>query len=132
MINDCYAGDIDFHFFPEHAKAKQVLDLGCGPGFWTVEFALRGYHSVIAADLTRHAIIFAKKRCELYHVTADFSQQNAEQLAFKDSSFAHVNCQGVIHHTPNTEQCVKEIARVLEPTGTVSISVYYRNVFLRA
>ncbi|MFW6308314.1 MAG: methyltransferase domain-containing protein, partial [Campylobacterales bacterium] len=42
-----------------------------------------------------------------------------------------VNCQGVIHHTPNTEQCVKEISRVLKVGGTANISVYYKNFFLR-
>jgi SAM-dependent methyltransferase len=42
-----------------------------------------------------------------------------------------VNCQGVIHHTPDTAACVREIARVLRPGGTASLSVYYRNILLR-
>ena len=59
------------------------------------------------------------------------SQQNAESMTFPDASFDHVNCQGVIHHTPNTEATVAEIARVLKPGGTASISVYYRNPMLK-
>ena len=43
---------------------------------------------------------------------------------------SHVNCQGVVHHTPDTESCIKEIARVLEDNGTASVSVYYKNIFL--
>lgn len=42
-----------------------------------------------------------------------------------------MNCIGVIHHTPNTATCVKEIARVLRPGGTAVISVYYKNIILR-
>jgi SAM-dependent methyltransferase len=74
----------------------------------------------------------ARRRCEIYEAKADFCQQNAERLAFSDGVFAHVNCIGVIHHTPNTEACLREIARVLDEDGTASISVYYRNIFLRA
>ena len=131
-IDDCYGGGLDEQSFPDEAKAKKILDLGCGPGFWVVEFALHGYQHVIAADLTHNALALARRRCELYEVKAEFSQQNAERLAFDDATFAHVNCIGVIHHTPNTEACIREIARVLDLGGTASISVYYRNIFLRA
>ena len=51
-------------------------------------------------------------------------------MIFPDAYFDHVNCQGVIHHTPKTEATIAEIARVLKPGGTLSISVYYRNSFL--
>lgn len=132
IITDCFAGAIDQRIFPERTKDKKVLDLGCGPGFWTVELALRGYKYITAADLTHNALILTRKRCMLYDVSANFSQQNAEQLAFKDASFAHVNCQGVIHHTLDTEGCIREIARVLEEGGTASISVYYRGIVLQA
>ena len=53
-------------------------------------------------------------------------------MEFAVNSFDHVNCQGVIHHTPNTEKTVSEIARVLKKDGTASISVYYRNPILRS
>ena len=60
------------------------------------------------------------------------NRQNAESTTFGDQLFDHVNCQGVIHHTPDTQATVKEIARVLKVDGTASISVYYRNIFLRS
>jgi ubiquinone/menaquinone biosynthesis C-methylase UbiE len=107
------------------------LDLGCGIGFWTVEFALRGINHITAADLTPRALEQTSRRLDAYNVQAELSEQNAEQLTFKDAIFDHVNCQGVIHHTPNTEQAVAEISRVLKPGGTASISVYYRNPVLR-
>jgi SAM-dependent methyltransferase len=133
IIEDGFAGKIDERIFPSPSQqfTGRVLDLGCGPGFWTVELARRGF-SVCAADLTNSALELARKRCHAYGVTADFSLQNAEDMNFPDAAFAHVNCQGVIHHTPDTEACVGEIARVLAPGGTASISVYYRNIILRA
>lgn len=110
----------------------RILDLGCGIGFWTVEFGMRGLSSnLYAADLTDNALGLTQKRLALHGLKADLSQQNAENMTFSDGFFDHVNCQGVIHHTPNTPATVTEIARVLKPGGTASISVYYRNVFLR-
>lgn len=109
----------------------QVLDLGCGIGFWTTELGMRGMAKLSAADLTESALALTNKRLEAYGIQADLSVQNAEAMTFPDNSFDHVNCQGVIHHTPNTEATIAEIARVLKPGGTLSVSVYYRNAFLR-
>jgi SAM-dependent methyltransferase len=130
-INECQAGAFDSKTIPKETNREKVLDLGCGIGFWTVQLWKRGCKSIVAADLTENALNLASKRCELFDVQAEFSQQNAEQMSFPDGSFSHVNCQGVIHHTPNTEACVAEIARVLRDGGSASISVYYKNILLR-
>ncbi len=132
MINDCFAGRLDERVFPTLAAGARVLDVGCGPGFWLVQWARRGRYRLHGVDLTRRALDYARERCRLGEVDAAVSQQNAERLAFADASIDHVNCQGVIHHTPNTERCVAEIARVLKRGGTASISVYYRNALLRS
>jgi SAM-dependent methyltransferase len=96
-----------------------------------VELAERGCKEVHGADLTRQAVLLAESRAKAYGVAAQFHVQNAEAMTFPDETFTHVNCQGVIHHTPRTEECMKEIARVLKPDGTALVSVYYRNFFLR-
>jgi len=131
-INDCFPGKIDPQIFPDTEHAENVLDLGCGPGFWTVEIAERlGCDKITAGDLTENAVKLAKQRCLIYGVNADVSVQNAEKTTYSYNTFTHVNCQGVIHHTPDTEACVREIARILQRGGTATISVYYRNIFLR-
>lgn len=129
---DCFAGQIDPRIFPNDSNKERVLDLGCGPGFWTIELSRKGAKTIIAADLTRNAISLTQKRANIYGVEIETSLQNAERMSFEDGSFSHVNCQGVIHHTPNTEACVGEIARVLRPGGTSLISVYYKHLFLRS
>jgi ubiquinone/menaquinone biosynthesis C-methylase UbiE len=132
VVDDCLAGSFDERVIPSPQNCQQVLDLGCGPGFWTVELYQRGCKNIVAADLTENALILARQRCSLYQIPATFSQQNAENLTFPDETFTHVNCQGVIHHTPKTEQCIAEIARILKTKGTASISVYYKNAILSA
>jgi 2-polyprenyl-3-methyl-5-hydroxy-6-metoxy-1,4-benzoquinol methylase len=134
-INDCFGGRFDIRFYPpprSNGQKMRVLDLGCGIGFWTTEFGMRGIAGLHAADLTENALQLTKSRLTAYGITADMSIQNAESMTFGDGTFDHINCQGVIHHTPNTERAISEMARVLKPGGTASVSVYYRNVILRA
>lgn len=129
-IDECQGGEFDIRTLPTIQNKDNVLDLGCGIGFWTVQFLKRGCR-VVAADLTHHALEATKQRSKFYGFKPQVSKQNAENMTFKNESFRHVNCQGVIHHTPNTNACVAEIHRVLEEGGTASISVYYKNIFLR-
>lgn len=133
-IDDCFGGSFDDRFLPPMSKESQqnkILDLGCGIGFWVSEFSKRGLNNLHAADLTQSALDITKKRLEIYNGFANLTIQNAENLTFDDKTFSHVNCQGVIHHTPNTEQTISEIARVLTEGGSASISVYYRNPILK-
>lgn len=133
-LDDCFAGIFDQRFIPKSSVISdgyKILDLGCGAGFWLVEFNARGFKNLYGVDLTSAAIELSKKRAELYGFDVQLSMQNAEELTFPDSSFDHVNCQGVIHHTPNTDKAVAEISRILKAGGSASISVYYQNIFLR-
>lgn len=133
-IDECFGGQFDLRFLPPPRREGQrmaVLDLGCGIGFWTTEFAMRGLHGLVAADLTQRALDLTRSRLEAYGLSADLKLENAEALSFADGTFDHVNCQGVIHHTPDTARAIAEIARVLKRGGTASISVYYRNPILR-
>jgi SAM-dependent methyltransferase len=131
--DDVFAGRFDDHLFiPRNFKDATVLDLGCGVGFWTIEIQkLRDCSKFYSGDLTENALAITKKRLATYGMKSDLSIQNAEKMTYKDKFFDHVNCQGVIHHTPDTDATVREIARVLKKGGTASISVYYKNFFLR-
>jgi len=131
IIEDCMAGAINPEFFPEDPDGL-ILDLGCGPGFWSVEFSIhKGCRRIVAADLTFNGLSLARKRCEVYGVRVPLIQANAEKLPFASNTFRHVSCLGVIHHTPNTDDCVKEIARVTQPGGCAVLAVYYENLILR-
>ena len=133
-MDDVFAGDFPKELFipKDLARNLRVLDLGCGVGFWTVELLIQGeFQELYAADLTQSAIDLTKKRLNFYGLKANLSIQNAEKMTYEDAYFDHVNCQGVIHHTPDTKATIREIARVLKTGGTAYISVYYRNIFLK-
>jgi len=132
-LEDVFAGYFDDKkYIPKNLENSTVLDLGCGVGFWTIEILKRRKcNQLYYADITENALVTTGKRLELYDLTATPSKQNVELLTFENEFFDHINCQGVIHHTPDTSKALEEIARVLKKGGTASISVYYRNIFLR-
>lgn len=123
-------GRIGDHYFPFPAGGS-ILDVGCGPGFWTRQLARRGYRTT-AVDLTQNAVLLTQKSLDIFALKAEVRTGDAEALPFDDESFDGLISHGVIHHTPNTERCVAEMARVIKPTGEVVVSVYFKNRVLRS
>lgn len=97
-----------------------------------IEFVERGFKNINGADLTPASLKMAKTRTDLYGYDVSLTEQNAESMTFADASFQHVNCLRVVHHSPDPDKAIGEIARILKPNGTASISVYYKNTVIWA
>lgn len=107
-------------------RGQRVLDIGCGSGVAACLFAKHGA-DVMAVDLTSAATQMARLNAALSALPINFAQMDAEQLALPSNAYDHVFSWGVIHHSRNTEQIVREIQRVLRPGGTGLIMVYHRH-----
>jgi len=107
-------------------KGKRLLEVGCGTGTDSLQFA-RGGVVFTAVDLTPRSIEIARKRFEVYNQQGKFILSDAENLNFPDESFDVVYSFGVIHHTPNTERAATEIHRVLKRGGKAIVMVYHRS-----
>src|SRR5256885_654827 len=69
----------------------------------------------------------ARENLALRGLGGEFVLQDAEVLPFDDNTFDLVYSNGVIHHTPNTRDVVREICRVLKPGGRAVVMVYAEN-----
>ncbi len=107
-------------------KGKRVLDIACGTGWTTEQFARAGA-IVTAIDLTPKAVELTKKRLALYGLAATVIEADAENLPFPDASFDYVMAWGCLMHTPDTEKAVREIYRVLVPGGKGGAMMYNKN-----
>lgn len=110
---------------------KKVLDIGCGPGWYTVNYA-RGKAEVVGVDLTEKAVELASKF--LNHENLDngrVEQADAQNLPFEDNRFDLVASSGVLHHVPDIMSAFREVKRVLKPDGEAKITLYYTNYLLR-
>ncbi|MBF0239021.1 MAG: class I SAM-dependent methyltransferase [SAR324 cluster bacterium] len=115
-----------FADFPDW-KGKKVLEIGCGIGTDTMNFAKAGAQ-VTAIDLSSESLDIAKKRAEVYGLqdVIHFHQGNAENLSsfLPFEIYDLVYSFGVIHHTPNPECVVEEIKKFVSPESELRIMVY--------
>lgn len=105
---------------------RTVLDVGCGNGYVLSKYALEGAKAY-GIDLTRTGVRLTGQRFDFLRLDGNFGVGSAEALPFKNESFDCVCCMGVLHHTPNPEQAVQELFRVLKPGGRFILMVYHRN-----
>ena len=110
------------------ARGQKVLEIGCGLGTDGAQFALAGA-DYTGIDLTDAAVSLARRRFELFNLQGSFRTADAEGLDFADESFDVVYSHGVLHHTPDTAQAVREIHRVLRPGGRAIVMLYHRNSY---
>lgn len=107
---------------------KKVLEIGCGPGIDSVQFASAGA-DVWGVDLSSKAIELCRSHLILrgfQDKAKQFFVGNAENLDFKDRSFDVVYSHGVLHHTVDTTRSIEEVRRVLKPNGEAIIMLYNR------
>ena len=110
------------------ARGLSVLEIGCGIGTDGIQFAKAGA-SYTGIDLTAAAVDLARENFSLSGLRGDFYPGDAEHLEFADESFDIVYSHGVLHHTPDIQQAVKEIYRVLKPDGQAIVMLYHRGSY---
>lgn len=113
----------DFAKF-ESAGGVKVLEIGVGMGADYLEWLKAGARAT-GVDLSATSIEKARRRCELAGYQPDLRVADAENLPFPDNSFDVVYSYGVMHHSPDTAQCVREALRVLKTGGQARIMVYH-------
>lgn len=96
---------------------RRVLEIGCGRGVGVEILLSLGAEHVTGFDLDPKMIALAQKRLETFGDRAHVFVGDAEAIDSPDASFDTVVDYGVIHHIPQWQQALREIARVLKPGG---------------
>lgn len=117
-----------FADFPRWS-GKDVLEIGCGIGTDSVNFARNGANLTIV-ELSSESLAITRSRLELEHLQANLINGNAEELDEllpSGKKFDLIYSFGVIHHTPHPERVVKALAQRLKPDGEARIMIYARH-----
>jgi 2-polyprenyl-3-methyl-5-hydroxy-6-metoxy-1,4-benzoquinol methylase len=113
----------------ERWKGKRVLEVGCGIGTDSINFARAGAQ-LTAVELSTESLRIAEQRANVMGVAdrIQFVQANAEELssALDEEPFDLVYSFGVIHHTPHPERALAEMRALTAPGGTLKLMVYHR------
>lgn len=109
----------------ERWKGKKVLEIGCGIGTDSINFARAGA-KLTCVDLSTESIALAKKRFEVFGLEAKFYQGNAEELAafVPVETYDLIYSFGVIHHTPHPERVVEQIKKFCGPHTELRTMLY--------
>ena len=114
----------------ERWKEKRVLEVGCGIGTDTINFARAGA-IVTAVDLSDESLKLARRRAETLNLKdkISFYQANAEELStvIAVEPYDLVYSFGVIHHTPDPRRAVAELKRYMTPSSELRMMLYARN-----
>ncbi len=114
------------HEFAGFAQSggQHVLEVGVGMGADYLEWLKAGAQAT-GVDLSSASLEQAKRRCEMAGYAADLRVSDAEHLPFPDNTFDIVYSYGVMHHSPDTPQCIREAWRVLKHGGALRIMIYH-------
>lgn len=109
-------------------KYQDVLEIGVGNGSHAALLASNA-RSFTGIDLTDYAVTSTSARLAQAGLPANILRMDAERMRFPDDSFDFVWSWGVIHHSSDTSQVLREIARVLRPGGRAVTMVYHRSLW---
>ncbi|HLM04149.1 MAG TPA: bifunctional 2-polyprenyl-6-hydroxyphenol methylase/3-demethylubiquinol 3-O-methyltransferase UbiG [Blastococcus sp.] len=114
----------------------QVLDIGCGGGFLTEEFARMGCRAV-GVDPSTVSIETARRHAAASRLDVEYRLGRGEDLPAQDSEFDLVLCCDVLEHVNDVDRVLAETARVLKPGGlylfdTVNRTLRSKIVVIRA
>lgn len=101
---------------------RRLLDVGCGRGGPTVEFARRQGFDATGVDLVAYNLRAARTTATSTGIDASFLRGDATALPVADASVAAVTAVDSLLYVPEFEQALAEGARVVEPGGWIAIA----------
>lgn len=120
VVGACTAPELRFIFNKLGSlNGKKVLDIGCGFGEASIQFARLGAE-VYSLDISSGMLDQALKLASKYHVSINTMQGDVENLPFTDNYFDIVYAGNVLHHA-EVEKVIKSVTRVLKQDGCFAI-----------
>ncbi|KQZ02596.1 2-polyprenyl-3-methyl-5-hydroxy-6-metoxy-1,4-benzoquinol methylase [Pseudolabrys sp. Root1462] len=98
-------------------------DLGCGSGRWAALVAPK-VGKLYAVDASAMALAVAKNNLT-NHSNVEFHHCDVSQLPFPAGSLDFAFSLGVLHHLPDTQRALSDIASRLKPGAPFLVYLYY-------
>jgi SAM-dependent methyltransferase len=109
----------------ERWKGKKVLEIGCGIGTDSVNFARAGADLTVV-DISETSLDMCRRRFELYGLKANFHCGNAEELStfVPVQDYDLIYSFGVIHHTPDPAAAFEQLRKYCNSQTELRVMLY--------
>lgn len=110
----------------------EILDIGCGAGRTTFGLYKEGYTNIVGLDLSKEMIAACEKHkgeSQINFIVGDAQKLNFEDNSFDACLFSFNGLMG-IPIAQRRENVMKEIFRVLKPSGYFIFTVHDRECYL--
>ncbi|KAF2170862.1 hypothetical protein M409DRAFT_63900 [Zasmidium cellare ATCC 36951] len=110
------------YLLPKITATSRILDVGCGPGTITCDFArIASQGQVFGVDYSEAALGSAQNEARDRSITnITFQTGTAHSLPFDDETFDIVHCHAVLVHIPDVPTALREMRRVCKTGGYVA------------
>ncbi|EAU37094.1 conserved hypothetical protein [Aspergillus terreus NIH2624] len=110
------------YILPHIKPDMKILDIGCGPGSITVDFATRVPQGhVTGVEYTPEPLEQARALAASQHLSnIDFQVADIHSLPFAKDTFDMVHVHQVLQHIADPVQALREMKRVAKPNGIVA------------
>jgi len=108
----------------DNLKGKLVLEAGCGAGRFT-EILLNKGARLLSSDLS--SAIDVNQENFPQNENHLVIQADINDMPFEDETFDVVVCLGVIQHTPNSEETIENLYKLVKKGGSLVIDHYSFN-----
>lgn len=109
-------------------RGKWVLDAGCGAGRF-LDVAADSEAEVVGLDIS--SAIDAARANLAGRRNVHFVQASIYEPPFRPGAFGGCYCIGVVQHTPDPQETMRTLPRVLSPAGRIAITAYERKSWTR-
>ena len=106
-------------------KGRKVLEIGCGVGTDSINFARAGADLTVV-DVSERSLELCRRRFSVYGLSAKWYCGDAEELGrfVPFEKYDLIYSFGVIHHTPNPRRIFDEIRKYCKPETRLQVMLY--------
>ena len=112
----------------ELPPASRVLEVAPGPGYLSIELAKLGDYQITGLDISQTFVEIARKNAATANINVDFQLGDAAHMPFADNSFDFLVCCAAFKNFTQPLEALREMWRVLKPTGKALIIDLRRDV----
>ena len=130
-----FANNARFNYFTSILESKFdfdypkecLIDIGCGGGYLSEEFAKIGIN-VTGVDPSKESIKVAEKHAIENNLKINYVHGYGENLPFESNSFSMATCCDVLEHVKDLNAVISEISRLLAPGGILFFDTINRTI----